>query len=66
MNTGKRVLFLHAGRSGQDQLEALAMVLTQLGSSVALENLGSGKYDHVLSAVALADTVVYWPGGSAD
>lgn len=66
MNTSKRILLLHAGDSGQGQLGGLAMALTHMGSSVTVKNLECGDYDHILDAVALADTVVYWPGESTE
>lgn len=59
-----RLLLIHAGDDERGRVDELAAALSHLGSTVTVEDLAGGDYDKILDAVALADTVAFWPAAS--
>ena len=62
----KSVLLLHSGDIERGRVVELAAAMDELGSKVTVADLASGDYDRILDAVVQADTVVFWPAGSAN
>jgi len=61
MNTSRQILLLHSSHQEPAVVRQLAEAITRQGSSAVVCRLCHGQYDHVLDAVASADTVIYWP-----
>ncbi len=61
MNTNRHILVLYSGNDEPVVVTQLAEAITCLGSTAVVRNLCNGQYDNILDAVAIADTVIYWP-----
>lgn len=67
MSTSKQILVLYSGNEEPADVTQLAKAITGLGSTAVVRGMGNGvgngEYDKILDAVAMADTVIYWPTG---
>lgn len=65
MSTSKNILVLYSGNEEPADVTQLAQAITGLGSTAVVRKMGNGvgngEYDRILDAVAMADTVIYWP-----
>jgi len=61
MKASRRILVLHADKEPPLTVRQLAESITRQGSTAVVATMYDGQYDQVLDAVALADTVIYWP-----
>lgn len=61
MKTGRHVLVLYAGDDEPIVVMQLAEAIARLGSTATVRKMCGGQYEKVLDAVAIADTVIYWP-----
>lgn len=57
----KNILVLYTGADAPVLVTQLAEAIARHGSTAIMRQLGAGLYDQVLDAVAIADTVMYWP-----
>ncbi len=63
MKTGRHILVLYDGDGEPALVRQLAEAVARLGSTAAVLRMCSGRYEEILDAVAVADTVIYWPPG---
>ena len=61
MKTDRHILVLYAGDDEPVVATQLAEAIARLGSTATVRKMCSGQYEKVLDAVAIADTVMYWP-----
>lgn len=61
MNPSRHILVLYSGIDAPVVATQLAEAITCLGSTAVVRQMCNGQYDKVLDAVAIADTVIYWP-----
>jgi len=61
MNTNRHILVLYSSNDEPVFVRQLAESITRLGSTAIVRTMCNGQYDKILDAVAIADTVTYWP-----
>ncbi len=61
MNTSRNILVLYSSDDKPAVLGQLAESITHLGSTAVVRKMCDGRYDQILDAVEIADTVIYWP-----
>lgn len=61
MSTKRHILVLYSSNDEPVVVRQLAEAITSLGSTAVVRKMGNGQYDKILDAVAIADTVIYWP-----
>lgn len=61
MSTSRQILVLYSSNDAPVVVTQLAEAITRRGSTAVVRRLCNGQYDDVLDAVAIADTVIYWP-----
>jgi hypothetical protein len=61
MNPNRHVLVLYSSDDAPVVVTQLAEAITRLGSTAVVRKMCNGQYDKILDAVAIADTVIYWP-----
>ena len=59
----RQILVLHADQDEPDFVRQLAESISRHGATAVVATLFGGQYDQILDAVAIADTVIYWPPG---
>ena len=61
MSTSRNILVLFSSNDEPVVVGLLAKSITRLGSTAVIQRMCAGQYDKILDAVAIADTVIYWP-----
>lgn len=57
----KNILILYSDDDAPVLVTQLVGTIASHGSTAVVRELRAGLYDQVLDAVAVADTVMYWP-----
>lgn len=61
MNISQHILVLYSSNDEPAVVRQLAESINRLGSTAVTRTMHDRQYGQILDAVAIADTVVYWP-----
>lgn len=61
MSANRQILILHPAKNDPADVTQLAESIARAGGTATVRSMHDGQYDLILDAVAVADTVLYWP-----